>query len=61
MMNLGKFLVIVRLWNSDFVEELRNYNLKQINKIECAFLGLTQYNLFVSEELYTEYHMAIIE
>lgn len=36
------------------------YPLKSINQLESTFLGLCEYDLFVSKELYDRYYEAII-
>ena len=41
-------------WNYDFVD-LTHYSLQSINKMESILLGLLEYDLFVSSNLYKQY------
>ncbi|CDW88278.1 cyclin-y-like protein 1-like [Stylonychia lemnae] len=56
----AKYWEDIVYWNIDFVEPLAIYPLKSINQLENTFLGLCQYELFVSLELYDKYYDAII-
>jgi len=55
----SKFWEDINFWNVDYAEGLNYYPLKSINRLECEFLSLCGYNLFVSAELYMKYHNAI--
>ena len=39
-------------WNKDFVDALNVFPIKTINYLESTYLGLCNYELYVSEELY---------
>jgi hypothetical protein len=49
----SKFWEDINFWNVDYVDALRIYNLKSINRMESEFVSLCEYNLFVSADLYT--------
>jgi hypothetical protein len=55
----SKFWEDINFWNVDYVDALRIYNLKSINRMESEFVSLCEYNLFVSADLYTQYYMAV--
>ena len=55
----SKFWEDINFWNVDFVEVIKLYSLRGINTLESEFLGLCQYNLFVSASLYAKYYFAV--
>jgi len=56
----AKYWEDILYWNIDFVSGLALYPLKSINQLESTFLGLCEYDLYVSKELYDLYYDAII-
>eukprot|EP00347_Sterkiella_histriomuscorum_P020883 403336098 len=56
----AKFWEDILYWNIDFVDPLAMYSLNSINQLEATFLGLCQYKLYVSKELYDRYYETII-
>lgn len=50
-----------RYWNIDFVEGVQLYPIKSMNQLECLFIGLLKYDLFVSVDLYDKYYKAILQ
>jgi hypothetical protein len=51
----------ISLWNLDFSDALELYPLKSVNQLESTFLALSNYELYVSEELYDNYYEKIIK
>lgn len=51
----SKFWEDISFWNIDYVDRLDLYPLKSINRMECEFLSLCNYNIYVSAELYSSY------
>lgn len=52
---------VYSLWNRDFSEALDIYSHKAVNQLESTFLALTNYELYVSEDLYDNYYEKIIK
>ena len=55
----SKFWEDINFWNIDYAEALNYYSLRSINRLECEFVAMCEYNLFVSAELYSKYYLAI--
>lgn len=55
----SKFWEDLNFWNVDFLGVGQSYSLEGINQMENEFLGLCQYNLFVSASLYARYYFAV--
>ena len=55
----SKFWEDVIWYNIDFVEHLKMYSLRSINRLECEFLSLCDYNIYVSAEKYIQYQTLI--
>lgn len=51
----SKFWEDIIWYNVDFVENLKIYSLRSINRMESEFLSLCDYNIYVSAEKYEEY------
>ena len=51
----SKFWEDIIWYNVDFVENLKMYSLKSINRLESEFLSLCNYNIYVSAEAYEQY------
>lgn len=51
----SKFWEDIIWYNVDFVETLKIYSLKSINRLESEFLSLCDYNIYVSAEKYEQY------
>lgn len=43
------------MYNSDFADKVGDYSLEATLKLENAFLGLCNYDMFVSSETYVKY------
>ena len=61
ILTASKFWEDLNFWNIDYAEGLPFYPLKSINRMECEFLSLCEYNLFVDAEKYYKYFNAIRE
>ncbi len=57
----SKFWEDINFWNVDYADGLNYYPLKAINRLECEFVAMCEYHLFVSAELYTKYYITIKE
>ena len=55
----SKFWEDLNFWNVDFLGVGQSYTLEGINLMESEFLGLCEYNLFVSASLYARYYFAV--
>lgn len=55
----SKFWEDICFWNVDYSEGLRFFPLKSINRMESEFLGLCNYNMYVSKEMYHDYYKAV--
>lgn len=55
----SKFWEDLNFWNVDFLGVGQSYTLEGINQMESEFLGLCEYNLFVSASLYARYYFAV--
>ena len=51
----SKFWEDINWYNLDFVESLKIYSLRSINRMESEFLSLCNYNIYVSAEKYEQY------
>ena len=51
----SKFWEDIIWYNVDFVENLKIYSLRSINRMESEFLSLCDYNIYVSAEKYWHY------
>ena len=51
----SKFWEDIIWYNVDFVENLKIYSLRSINRMESEFLSLCDYNIYVSAEKYWQY------
>lgn len=52
----SKFWEDICFWNVDYSEGLNTYPLKSINRMESEYLGLCNYNMYVSKEAYQSYY-----
>ena len=57
----SKFWEDICFWNVDYVEALRLYPLKSVNRLESEFISLCNYNIYVSAKMYENYYDAIKE
>ena len=57
----SKFWEDINFWNVDYVEAVSHFPLLSINRLECEFMAMCNYELFVSAELYSKYYLAIKE
>jgi len=55
----SKFWEDLNFWNIDYAEALPFFPLKSINRLECEFLSLCGYNLFVDADKYYKYFNAV--
>lgn len=52
----SKFWEDICFWNIDYHDGLGIYPLRSINRMESEFLGLCNYNMYVSKEAYQNYY-----
>lgn len=57
----SKFWEDICFWNADYCQALNIYPLKSINRMESEFIGLCNYDIYVSAELYSQYYMNVKE
>ena len=55
----SKFWEDIIWYNVDFVDTLKIYSLKSINRLESEFLSLCDYNIYVSAEKYKQYQAQV--
>ena len=55
----SKFWEDICFWNIDYSEGLNFYPLKSINRMESEYLGLCNYDMYVSKEMYHSYYRAV--
>ena len=55
----SKFWEDIIWYNVDFVDTLKIYSLKSINRLESEFLSLCDYNIYVSAAKYEQYQAQV--
>ena len=46
-------------WNVDYCDALNIYPLRSVNRMECEFISLCNYDIYVSAKLYKQYYNAV--
>ena len=57
----SKFWEDICFWNVDYVDALKLYPLRSVNRMESKFISLCHYKMYVSHEMYQKYYDAIKE
>ena len=57
----SKFWEDICFWNVDYVDALKLYPLRSVNRMESKFISLCHYKMYVSREMYQKYYDAIKE
>ena len=55
----SKFWEDICFWNVDYCDALNIYPLKSVNRMECEFISLCNYHIYVSAKLYEQYYNAV--